>query len=178
LKDIATLSYLYEDAKQVAFYGGNGVLLELGKITNFNTLEMIANVKKALPTLQNNFENIEFSIVYDKSLNIHKHLSSVIFDMILGVFLTIIIVFLFLRNLSATLIACIAIPSSIISTFFIIDLLGYDLNRLTFIALTLSIGIFIDDAIVVIENIAKKLKEYPALEAAYLGISEIGFSVL
>ncbi|HEP3231732.1 efflux RND transporter permease subunit [Campylobacter upsaliensis] len=178
LKDIATLSYLYEDAKQVAFYGGNGVLLELGKITNFNTLEMIANVKKALPILQNNFENIEFSIVYDKSLNIHKHLSSVIFDMILGVFLTIIIVFLFLRNLSATLIACIAIPSSIISTFFIIDLLGYDLNRLTFIALTLSIGIFIDDAIVVIENIAKKLKEYPALEAAYLGISEIGFSVL
>ncbi|EAJ7109787.1 efflux RND transporter permease subunit [Campylobacter upsaliensis] len=178
LKDIATLSYLYEDAKQVAFYEGNGVLLELGKITNFNTLEMIANVKKALPTLQNNFENIEFSIVYDKSLNIHKHLSSVIFDMILGVFLTIIIVFLFLRNLSATLIACIAIPSSIISTFFIIDLLGYDLNRLTFIALTLSIGIFIDDAIVVIENIAKKLKEYPALEAAYLGISEIGFSVL
>ncbi|MEB2819109.1 efflux RND transporter permease subunit [Campylobacter upsaliensis] len=178
LKDIATLSYLYEDAKQVAFYEGNGVLLELGKIANFNTLEMIANVKKALPTLQNNFENIEFSIVYDKSLNIHKHLSSVIFDMILGVFLTIIIVFLFLRNLSATLIACIAIPSSIISTFFIIDLLGYDLNRLTFIALTLSIGIFIDDAIVVIENIAKKLKEYPALEAAYLGISEIGFSVL
>ncbi|ELS5287806.1 efflux RND transporter permease subunit, partial [Campylobacter upsaliensis] len=74
LKDIATLSYLYEDAKQVAFYGGNGVLLELGKITNFNTLEMIANVKKALPVLQNNFENIEFSIVYDKSLNIHKHL--------------------------------------------------------------------------------------------------------
>ncbi|EKH7232698.1 efflux RND transporter permease subunit [Campylobacter upsaliensis] len=178
LKDIATLSYLYEDAKQVAFYGGNGVLLELGKITNFNTLEMIANVKKALPILQNNFENIEFSIVYDKSLNIYKHLSSVIFDMILGVFLTIIIVFLFLRNLSATLIACIAIPSSIISTFFIIDLLDYDLNRLTFIALTLSIGIFIDDAIVVIENIAKKLKEYPALEAAYLGISEIGFSVL
>ncbi|MEB2788613.1 efflux RND transporter permease subunit [Campylobacter upsaliensis] len=178
LKDIATLSYLYEDAKQVAFYGGNGVLLELGKIANFNTLEMIANVKKALPTLQNNFENIEFSIVYDKSLNIHKHLNSVIFDMILGVFLTIVIVFLFLRNLSATLIACIAIPSSIISTFFIIDLLGYDLNRLTFIALTLSIGIFIDDAIVVIENIAKKLKEYPALEAAYLGISEIGFSVL
>lgn len=178
LKDIATLSYLYEDAKQVAFYGRNGVLLELGKIANFNTLEMIANVKKALPTLQNNFENIEFSIVYDKSLNIHKHLNSVIFDMILGVFLTIVIVFLFLRNLSATLIACIAIPSSIISTFFIIDLLGYDLNRLTFIALTLSIGIFIDDAIVVIENIAKKLKEYPALEAAYLGISEIGFSVL
>lgn len=178
LKDLATLSYLYEDAKQVAFYEGNGVLLELGKIANFNTLEMIANVKKALPTLQNNFENIEFSIVYDKSLNIYKHLSSVVFDMILGVFLTIIIVFLFLRNLSATLIACIAIPSSIISTFFIIDLLGYDLNRLTFIALTLSIGIFIDDAIVVIENIAKKLKEYPALEAAYLGISEIGFSVL
>ncbi|MCR2060100.1 efflux RND transporter permease subunit [Campylobacter helveticus] len=178
LQDIATLSYLFEDEKQVAFYEGKGVLLELGKIANFNTLKMIENVKNALPNLQDNFENIEFNIVYDKSLNIHKHLYSVVFDMILGVFLTLVIVFLFLRNLSATLIACIAIPSSIISTFFIIDLLGYDLNRLTFIALTLSIGIFIDDAIVVIENIAKKLKEYPAIEAAYLGISEIGFSVL
>ncbi|EAI4026442.1 efflux RND transporter permease subunit, partial [Campylobacter coli] len=139
----------------------------------------IKNVKNALPILEKQIpKDISINMLYDKSLNIHKHLSQVIFDMVLGIFLTLVIVFLFLRNLSATLIACIAIPTSIISTFFIIDLLGYDLNRLTFIALTLSIGIFIDDAIVVIENIAKKLKTYPPLQAAFLGINEIGFSVL
>lgn len=179
LRDIAQLSYLYEDAKQLAFFEGKeGVLLQLGKVDNFNSLAMIDKVKKALPALQKEFENIKFTIVYDKSLNIHKHLLSVVIDMLIGVLLTLIIVFLFLRNLSATLIACVAIPSSIIATFFIIDVLGQDLNRLTFIALTLSIGIFIDDAIVVIENIAKKLKTHPPLEAAFLGIKEIGFSVL
>ncbi|HEB7541674.1 TPA: efflux RND transporter permease subunit [Campylobacter coli] len=180
LSDIANISNLYEDEKQSAIYKNQeGVLLELGKITNFNTLKMIQNVKNALPNLEKQISNdISIEALYDKSLNIHKHLSQVIFDMVLGIFLTLVIVFLFLRNLSATLIACIAIPTSIISTFFIIDLLGYDLNRLTFIALTLSIGIFIDDAIVVIENIAKKLKTYPPLQAAFLGISEIGFSVL
>ncbi|ECW7654953.1 efflux RND transporter permease subunit [Campylobacter coli] len=180
LSDIAHISNLYEDEKQSAIYKNQeGVLLELGKITNYNTLEMVKNVKNALPNLEKQISNdISIEVLYDKSLNIHKHLSQVIFDMVLGIFLTLVIVFLFLRNLSATLIACIAIPTSIISTFFVIDLLGYDLNRLTFIALTLSIGIFIDDAIVVIENIAKKLKSYPPLQAAFLGISEIGFSVL
>ncbi|TKX33145.1 efflux RND transporter permease subunit [Campylobacter aviculae] len=180
LSDIADIKSLYEDEKQSAIYQGKeGVLLELGKVSNYNTLQMIKNVKKSLSTLEKQLpSDIKLDIVYDKSLNIYKHLSQVIFDMVLGIFLTLVIVFLFLRNLSATLIACVAIPTSIISTFFIIDLLGYDLNRLTFIALTLSIGIFIDDAIVVIENIAKKLKEHSPLQAAFLGVSEIGFSVL
>lgn len=178
LSDVAELSYLYEDEKQMAiFEGKKGVLLQLGKVDKANTLHMIKSVKKALPSLEKSFPHIKFSTVYDKSLNIHKHLLSVITDMLIGIVLTLIIVFLFLRNLSATLIACVALPSSIIATFFIIDLLGQDLNRLTFIALTLSIGIFIDDAIVVIENIAKKLTSHPPLEAAYLGIREIGFSV-
>ncbi|MBZ7953531.1 efflux RND transporter permease subunit [Campylobacter sp. W0018] len=180
LSDIANIKNLYEDEKQSVIYQGKeGVLLELGKVSNYNTLQMIKNVKNSLSTLEKQIpSDIKLDIVYDKSLNIYKHLSQVIFDMVLGIFLTLIIVFLFLRNLSATLIACVAIPTSIISTFFIIDILGYDLNRLTFIALTLSIGIFIDDAIVVIENIAKKLKEHSPLQAAFLGVNEIGFSIL
>lgn len=179
LSDVATLSHLYEDAKQAAiFEGKEGVLLQLAKVDGSNSLAMIEGVKKALPDLEKSFPEVDFSILYDKGLNIHKHLSSVLIDMLIGVLLTLVIVFFFLRNLSATLIACVAIPSSIIATFFIIDLLGQDLNRLSFIALTLSIGIFIDDAIVVIENIAKKLATHPPLEAAFLGIREIGFSVL
>lgn len=179
LSDIAKIENLYENQKQIAFFQDNGVLLEINKISNYNALKMIKNVKKALENLKNELpKNIEFNILYDKSANIIKHLNQVIFDMIFGVFLTLIIVFLFLRNLSATIIAFVAIPTSIIATFFIINILGYDLNRLTFIALTLSMGIFIDDAIVVIENITKKLKNYSALEASYLGVKEIGFSIL
>ncbi len=179
LSDVATIKQGYEDKKQVAVLENEGVLLEIGKVSGYNALKMIRNVKANLAQLRAQAgENIDIQVVFDKSQNITKHLVQVIEDMILGIILTIIIVFLFLRNRSATLIASIAIPTSIISTFFLIDLMGFDLNRLTFIALTLSIGIFVDDAIVVIENISKKSHTLPPLKAAFEGIQEIGFSVL
>lgn len=179
LSDVATITQGFEDEKQAAFYQNEGVLLEIGKVSGSNALSVIKNVKNELLNLQKLAgKDIQISLVYDKSENIKKHLFQVLEDLLLGIVLTVIIVFLFLRNLSATLIASLAIPTSIIATFFLIHLLGYDLNRLSFIALTLSIGIFVDDAIVVIENIAKKMNEMPALEAAFLGIKEIGFSVL
>ena len=109
---------------------------------------------------------------------IQKHIDQTAFDMILGVLLTIVIVYLFLRNFSITIISVVAIPTSIVATFFIINAIGYDINRLSLIALTLGIGIFIDDAIVVTENIASKLKDEPnALKASFAGIKEIAFSV-
>ncbi|TQR31849.1 AcrB/AcrD/AcrF family protein [Campylobacter sp. MIT 99-7217] len=179
LSDIAEISQGLEDQKQAALLDYSGVLLEVGNISGYNALSTIKNVKANLEELKKlGGEDIELSIAFDKSENISKHLIQVIEDMFVGIFLTVVIVFLFLRNLSATIIAFIAIPCSIISTFFIIDLLGFDLNRLTFIALTLSIGIFVDDAIVVIENIAKKAKTLPPLQATFEGINEIGFSVL
>lgn len=179
LSDVASIKQGYEDKKQVAFLQNDGVLLEIGKVSGYNALKMIRNVKANLAELQKIAgDNIEIKVVFDKSQNITKHLLQVIKDMLLGIVLTIIIVFLFLRNKSATLIASIAIPTSIISTFFLIDMMGFDLNRLTFIALTLSIGIFVDDAIVVIENISKKSHAMPPLKAAAQGIQEIGFSVL
>lgn len=179
LSDVATIKQGYEDKKQVAFLENEGVLLEIGKVSGYNALKMIRNVKAKLTELKELAgANIQIDVVFDKSQNISKHLIQVIEDMLLGIALTVLIVFLFLRNKSATLIACIAIPTSIISTFFLIDLLGFDLNRLTFIALTLSIGIFVDDAIVVIENISKKAQNLPPLQAAFEGIREIGFSVL
>ena len=179
LSDVASVKQGYEDKKQVAYLENEGVLLEVGKVSGYNALKMIRNVKANLNELKSLAgENIDIQVVFDKSQNITKHLVQVIEDMLLGIVLTVLIVFLFLRNKSATLIASIAIPTSIISTFFLIDMMGFDLNRLTFIALTLSIGIFVDDAIVVIENISKKAQTMPALQAAFEGIQEIGFSVL
>ncbi|MBZ8007302.1 efflux RND transporter permease subunit [Campylobacter sp. RM9334] len=179
LKDVADISIGYTSKDSYAYFNGdNGVLIELKKITGQNSLEVAKNIKQALIGIQDYHKNIDFSVVYDKSENITKHIYQVVFDMCLGVILTILIVFLFLRNISATIIASIAIPTSIISSFFLIDLFGYDLNRLTLIALTLSIGIFVDDAIVVIENISKKIKtEKNALYASYEGIKDIAFSV-
>jgi len=104
---------------------------------------------------------------------------NVTFDLIYGSILAIIIVFLFLRNVRATVVSAIAIPASVIGTFAIINWLGYDLNRLSMIGLTLAIGIFIDDAIVVIENITKKMEEgMNATKASREGIAEIAFSIL
>lgn len=179
LKDIAKISIGYANKDSLAHYNfNNGILVELKKINGQNSLEVAKNIKKSLEDIKNIHKNIDFEIVYDKSGNITKHIKQVVFDMILGIVLTILIVFLFLRNISATIIASIAIPTSIISSFFLIDLFGYDLNRLTLIALTLSIGIFVDDAIVVIENISKKIKtEKNALMASYEGIKDIAFSV-
>ena len=179
LSDVASIKQGYEDKKQVAILENEGVLLEIGKVSGYNALKMIRNVKANLSELQALAgENIEIKVVFDKSQNITKHLVQVIKDMLLGIVLTITTVFFFLRNRSATLIASVAIPTSIISTFFLIDIMGFDLNRLTFIALTLSIGIFVDDAIVVIENISKKAHTLPPLKAAFEGIQEIGYSVL
>ncbi|AJC86434.1 efflux RND transporter permease subunit [Campylobacter sp. RM16704] len=180
LKDIANISYGLEDQKQLAMLDTkDGVLLELNKISGYNSLKVIENIKNSLKTLQTIAgDDIEIKIVYDKSQNILKHINQVIFDMIFGVVLTLLIVYVFLRNISATILAFIVLPTSIISSFFLINLLGYDINRLTIIALTLSIGIFIDDAIVIIESIAKKAKTLPPLQASFEGIKEIGFSVL
>ncbi|EAK6286365.1 efflux RND transporter permease subunit [Campylobacter lari] len=180
LKDIANISYGLEDQKQFAMLDTkDGVLLELNKISGYNSLKVIENIKNSLKTLQTIAGNeIEIKIVYDKSQNILKHINQVIFDMVFGVILTLLIVYVFLRNISATILAFIVLPTSIISSFFLINLLGYDINRLTIIALTLSIGIFIDDAIVIIESIAKKAKTLPPLQASFEGIKEIGFSVL
>lgn len=179
LKDVAVIKREYINNDSYAYYNGdNGVLFELKKVSEYNTLEAIKNIKKSLEIMKEKYKNLSIEIVYDKSDNIKKHIYQVVFDMCFGVFLTIIIVFLFLRNISATIIASIAIPTSIISSFFLIYLFGYDLNRLTLIALTLSIGIFIDDAIVVVENISKKIKdEKNALLASYFGVKDIAFSV-
>ena len=138
--------------------GEEGVLLEILKVSDANTLDVISAVKSRIDELKGLLgEKFIVKIALDKSELIQNHINQVKFDMILGVVLTTLIVFLFLGSFRATAISALAIPTSILGTFFIIDVLGYDLNRLTLIALTLGIGIFIDDAIVVIENISKNL---------------------
>ena len=180
LKDIASVDLAYKDANEAAIMDKkSGVLLGLELAPDANALTVIALAKSKLEQFKSLLGNeYDVKIAYDKSEVIQKHIDQTAFDMILGVLLTIVIVYLFLRNFSITIISVVAIPTSIVATFFIINALGYDINRLSLIALTLGIGIFIDDAIVVTENIASKLKDEPnALKASFAGIKEIAFSV-
>lgn len=180
LKDIASVDLSYKDANEAAIMDKkSGVLLGLELAPDANALTVIALAKSKLDQFKSLLGNeYDVKIAYDKSEVIQKHIDQTAFDMILGVLLTIVIVYLFLRNFSITIISVVAIPTSIVATFFIINALGYDINRLSLIALTLGIGIFIDDAIVVTENIASKLKDEPnALKASFAGIKEIAFSV-
>ena len=180
LKDIASVDLAYKDANEAAIMDKkSGVLLGLELAPDANALTVIALAKSKLDQFKSLLGNeYDVKVAYDKSEVIQKHIDQTAFDMILGVLLTIVIVYLFLRNFSITIISVVAIPTSIVATFFIINALGYDINRLSLIALTLGIGIFIDDAIVVTENIASKLKDEPnALKASFAGIKEIVFSV-
>ena len=180
LKDIASVELAHKDASEATIMNEQiGVLLGLELAPDANALTVIALAKSKLDQFKSLLgSEYDVKIAYDKSEVIQKHIDQTAFDMILGVLLTIVIVYLFLRNFSITIISVVAIPTSIVATFFIINALGYDINRLSLIALTLGIGIFIDDAIVVTENIASRLKDEPnALKASFAGIKEIAFSV-
>lgn len=181
LSDIARIEDALSDGTSYSALNDNaGVMLEIKKISGANALKIIEGVKATLPTLQSIAgETYSLTLIQDSSEKILLNLNQVKFDLVYGAILAVLIVFLFLRNLRATLLAGLAIPISIIGTFGVIDYLGYDLNKLSLIGLTLAIGIFIDDAIVVIENIAKKLEQgLGRFEATLLGVKEIAFSVL
>jgi len=181
LRDVASVEDGLSDAKSYSsFNGQQGVTLEVKKIAGENVINIIKEVKKIMPDLQLLAgKDNEIKILQDQSEKIMVNINNVRFDLIFGAILAILIVFFFLRNVTATIVSALAIPTSVIGTFAIIDVLGYDLNRLTLIGLTLAIGIFIDDAIVVIENIMKKMEEgMEPFRASFEGIKEVAFSIL
>ncbi len=181
LKDIARVEDSLSDPKSYASYDGvEGVMLEVQKISGTNTIEIVQRVKEAIPTLQHLAKNrYEIKVLNDTSPFIINSLKDVVFDLVYGAFLAAIIVFVFLRNFTITFVSALSIPSSILGTFALMDYMGYDLNKMTLIGLTLAIGIIIDDAIVVIENIYKKMEEgMEKLEAAREGVKEMAFTIL
>ncbi len=181
LRDLATVEDSLSDAKSYSAYNGmKGVMLEVQKISGSNTLEIIEKVKQTIPALQNIAgDKYEVKLLNDTSPFIIHSLEDVEFDLIYGALLASLIVFLFLRNITITLVAAISIPISIIGTFSLMDYMGYELNKMTLVGLTLAIGILIDDAIVVIENIYKKMEEgMDKFSAAVEGTREMAFAIL
>ncbi|DAB27432.1 MAG: acriflavin resistance protein [Sulfurimonas sp. RIFOXYD12_FULL_33_39] len=181
LKDVARVEDSLSDAKSYASFNGvEGVMLEVQKISGTNTIDIIERVKKVVPELQGLAgEKYDVILLNDTSPFIIHSLTDVEFDLIYGAILAAIIVFVFLRNITITLVSALSIPSSIMGTFALMNYMGFDLNKMTLIGLTLAIGIIIDDAIVVIENIYKKMEEgMSKFEAAYEGTKEMAFTIL
>lgn len=181
LKDIARVQDTLSDAKSYASYNGEeGVMLEVQKISGTNTIDIVQRVKDTVPSLKTlAADKYNIEILNDTSPYIISSLEHVQFDLIYGSFLAVMIIFVFLRNMTITLVSALSIPSSIFGTFALMDYMGFDLNKMTLIGLTLAIGIIIDDAIVVIENIYKKMEAgMEKYEAAFEGTKEMAFTIL
>jgi HAE1 family hydrophobic/amphiphilic exporter-1 len=181
LKDIAVVEDTLRDAKSYASYNGvEGVMLEIQKISGTNTIEIVKKVKNTIPELLAlATDKFEVKVLNDTSPFIINSLEDVKFDLVYGAILAAIIVFVFLRNFTITLVSALSIPASIMGTFALMDYMAFDLNKMTLIGLTLAIGIIIDDAIVVIENIYKKMETgMNRLQAALEGTKEMAFTIL
>jgi hydrophobe/amphiphile efflux-1 (HAE1) family protein len=182
LADVAQVEDGQEAVESLARYDGKDVvLLSVVKQSGTNTIEVVDKLQKQLNSIRTSLpKGAELLVVRDNSQTIRTSVRSVIEHLIVGAFLAAAVVLLFLGNARSTLIAAIAIPVSVIGTFGLMWFQGYTLNNITLLALALSVGIVIDDAIVVLENInrfidEKKMKPYPA---SVLATKEIGFAVL
>jgi len=155
-------------------------MLEVQKISGTNTIDIVQKVKDILPELETLAgDKYEVKSLNDTSPFIIASLEHVKFDLIYGSLLAVLIIFLFLRNLTITLVSALSIPASIFGTFALMNYMGFELNKMTLIGLTLAIGIIIDDAIVVIENIYKKMEVgMDKFDAAVEGTKEMAFTIL
>ena len=156
------------------------IILAIQRQPGTNTVKVVDAIKQLLPTFQAQLPaSVHLSVLYDRSAAIRESIRDVQFTLMLTIGLVVLVIFLFLRNLSATIIPSLAVPMSIIGTFAAMYLLGYSLDNLSLMALTLSVGFVVDDAIVMLENIVRHMEAgTPRLEAALKGSKEIGFTIL
>ena len=166
------------------FYDSKGlrrsVVLAIQRQPGTNTVEVVDSIKQLMPSFRAVIPpSVYIDSLYDRSLSIRSSVNDVKFTLFLALVLVILVIFLFLRNLSATAIPSLALPMSIVGTFAVMYLLGYSLDNLSLMALTLSVGFVVDDAIVMLENIVRHMEmgERP-MQAALKGAREIGFTIV
>jgi hydrophobe/amphiphile efflux-1 (HAE1) family protein len=177
---VATVADATEEVTSVTTFNGKpAVGLDIMKQSGSNTVKVADDIKKAVTAMKKDLPpGVELTLVRDNSVKIRESVNDVLFNLVVGGLLAVIIVFVFLGNWRSTLISAIAIPASIISTFFLMRLLGYTLNTMSLLALSLAVGILIDDAIVVIENIVRHMEMgKDKFTAAAEATQEIGLAV-
>src|SRR5437764_6001831 len=153
------------------------VIVNIQRQPGANIITVVDRVKTLLPQLTASLpSSVQVSVLTDRTTTIRASVSDVQFELMLTVALVVLVMFLFLRTLSASIIPSVAVPLSLVGTFGVMYLLGYSLNNLTLMALTISTGFVVDDAIVMIQNIARFIEQGASpLDAALRGSEQIGF---
>src|SRR5207244_1873259 len=162
------------------FNNTRGIVLAVQRQPGVNTVEVVDKIRQMLPSFRSQIPAaVSLDILYDRSQSIRESVHDVQFTLILTICLVVMVIFLFLRNLSATIIPSLALPLSIVGTFAAMYLLGYSLDNLSLMALTLWVGFVVDDAFVVLEHIVRHMEAGEAPFAAALkGSREIGFTII
>jgi HAE1 family hydrophobic/amphiphilic exporter-1 len=181
LGELGTIIDSVENDKVAAWFNDRrSVTLVIQRQPGTNTVEVVDSIKALLPVLRQQIPpSVDVNVRYDRSVSIRESVRDVKFTLLLAIVLVVLVIFLFLRNLSATVIPSLALPFSIIATFAVMYLLGYSVDNFSMMALTLSVGFVVDDAIVMLENIVRHMERGEGVrEAALRGSREIGFTIL
>jgi len=181
LSDVADVIDDVENAKQAAWMNDRpAVIVNIQRQPGANVIEVVDRIKRLLPQLQGALpSSVHVTILTDRTTTIRASVRDVQFELMMSIALVVMVMFLFLRTLSATVIPAAAVPLSLVGTFGVMYLLGFSVNNLTLMALTIATGFVVDDAIVMIENIARYLEEGDSpLQAALKGSQQIAFTIL
>lgn len=181
MSDVADVVDDAENINQAAWMNREpAVIVNIQRQPGANVIEVVDRIKKLLPQLQSSLPaSIKVSLLTDRTDTIRASVRDVQYELVLAVVLVVLVIFLFLRNLAATTIPSVAVPLSLVGTFGVMYLLGFSLNNLSLMALTISTGFVVDDAIVMIENISRYVEQGETpLEAALKGAKQIGFTIL
>jgi multidrug efflux pump len=181
LTDVARIVNGIENNRQAAWMDHTpAVILNVQRQPGANTISVVKSIKQLVPQLEANLpKGIQVTTLTDLTTAIEASVSDVEFELLLTVALVVLVIFLFLRSLSATIIPSVAVPLSLVGTFGAMYLLGYSLDNLSMMALTISTGFVVDDAIVMIENISRFIEAGdPPMDAALKGAGQIGFTIL
>jgi len=181
LEELGRVIDSVENTRIAGWYNSTrAIVVAVQRQPGTNTIEVVDKIKKLLPSLRGQMPaSVELNLLFDRSELIRESMHDLKFTLCLTIGLVIMVIFLFLRNLSATVIPSLAVPMSIVGTFSVMHLLGFSINNISMMALTLAVGFVVDDAIVMLENIVRHMeKGMSAMEAAFKGSREIGFTIV
>jgi multidrug efflux pump len=181
LEDVATLVDAPENSRMAAWANQkDAIIINVQRQPGANVIETVDKLKATLPNLKANLpESLDLEVMNDRTLTIRSSVSDVQTELLISIALVVLVIFLFLRSVEATLIPSVAVPLSLLGTFGVMYLLGFSVNNLTLMALTIATGFVVDDAIVMIENIARHMEMgKSAFDAALDGAKEIGFTII
>ena len=181
LRDLGDIVDSVENNRLASRYNGQQVVtLTVQRQPGTNTVAVVDAIKNLLPAFRQQLPaSIKLDVLYDRSESIRESVNDVQLSLLLAIALVVLVIFLFLRNVRATIIPTLALPTSIVFTFAVMYLLGFSLDNLSLMALTLSVGFVVDDAVVMLENIVRRMEDGEgAMEAALKGSREIGFTII